>query len=1470
MISAVLFISFFIFLIMGIPISICLGLSSVCAILYSGTSLTIVATNMYSGISKFLLLAIPFFVLSGNIMAKAGISKRLIKFVNTCVGHRRGGIAIVCVIVACFFGAISGSGPATVAALGSVLIPAMIEQGGFSAPFSAALMATASSIAIVIPPSIAFVVYASITGVSIADMFTAGIVPGILMGAALVIVVMIEARKNHIQSSQQKASAAERWAAFKEAFWGLLMPVIILGGIYGGIFTPTEAAAVSVVYGLFVGMVVYREVTVKDLWNILIDSGKTTGGIMLIVACASLFSFVCTKFGIAQAASELLGSIAHNQFTFLIIVNVIFLIAGCFIDANSAMYIFIPIMLPVCKQLGYDVVAFGLVATVNLAIGQVTPPVGVNLFVAIAVKLKKGMEVDIPKISRAVAPMITACVVVLLVITYIPDISTFLPKAMAGEGSYTGTAAVQTGSGQNSSENAGSAASDEVWNEIGDYSGLGWEEQTWNFTCSPTETSTWAEGGRKFGELMEKATGGKVKVNVYAADQLTNGNQSEGIQALMNGDPVQISMHSNLIYSAFDPRFNVVSLPYLFDSVEDADAKLDGPAGEMLKDILSEYGLHCMGIAENGFRQLTNNVREIKSVDDMKNLKIRVAGSNLLMECYKRWGADATNMNWSETYTALQQKTVEGQENPLPAIDAASVQEVQPYCSLWNANYDCLFFCINQKLYDGLTPEQQAVVDEAGQKAVAYERHINRAGDEEIMSRWQEKNGVTITSYENLDVDSFKKAVEGIDQWYQEELEKQNYEDAEQLIAAFTSDAAINYGSFEVEDHSDLGWEEQTWNFTCSTTETSTWAEGGRKFGELVEKATGGKIRVNVYAADQLTNGNQSEGIQALMDGDPVQISMHSNLIYSAFDPRFNVVSLPYLFDSVADADAKLDGPAGEKLKEILSEYGLHCMGIAENGFRQLTNNVREIKSVDDMKNLKIRVAGSNLLMECYKRWGADATNMNWSETYTALQQKTVEGQENPLPAIDAASVQEVQPYCSLWNANYDCLFFCINGEIYEKLTPEQQAVIDECGQKATQYERYINRSGDEEIMSRWQEKNGVTITAYTDLDVDSFRAAVDGIDQWYQTELENQGYADAAELIAAFTAEAPEAAETAGTSGNGAAAGADDAKIAAFSTVDDYSDLEWREQTWNFTCSTTETSTWAEGGRKFGELMEKATGGKVKVNVYAADQLTNGNQSEGIQALMDGDPIQISMHSNLIYSAFDPRFNVVSLPYLFDSVADADAKLDGKGGEKLKEILSEYGLHCMGIAENGFRQLTNNVREVKSVDDMKNLKIRVAGSNLLMECYKRWGADATNMNWSETYTALQQKTVEGQENPLPAIDAASVQEVQPYCSLWNANYDCLFFCINQELYDSLTPEQQAVVDECGQKATQYERYINRAGDDEIMNRWMSKNGVKITAQDELDVESFKNAVDGVDEWFVEELKKQSFLDAEELVEAFR
>ena len=421
MISAVLFVSFFVFLILGIPIGICLGLSSICAILYSGTSLTIVATNMYSGISKFLLLAIPFFVLSGNIMAKAGISKRLIRFVDTCVGHTRGGIAIVCVIVACFFGAISGSGPATVAALGMVLIPAMIERGGFSAPFSTALMATSSSIAIVIPPSIAFVVYASITGVSIADMFTAGIVPGILMGVALVIVVMLEARKNNIQPTQKKASGKERWDAFKDAFWGFLMPVIILGGIYSGMLTATESAAIAVVWAAIAGLFIYKELTVKELVPILKDSAKSSAMILFIIAASTAFSWVFTFSGASQALVNAVISMHLNSALFCFVVAIILLIFGTFMEGTAIAVLLVPVLWPIAQSMGIDVIHFGMIVCISNVVGTMTPPVAVNIFSASTVSgLKMG------DIAKAEIPFLIGYVAVFFCCVFSETFCTFL------------------------------------------------------------------------------------------------------------------------------------------------------------------------------------------------------------------------------------------------------------------------------------------------------------------------------------------------------------------------------------------------------------------------------------------------------------------------------------------------------------------------------------------------------------------------------------------------------------------------------------------------------------------------------------------------------------------------------------------------------------------------------------------------------------------------------------------------------------------------------------------------------------------------------------------------------------------------------------------------------------------------------------------------------------------------------------
>lgn len=422
----VLFFVFALLLLLGTPIAVCLGISSILSMLVLGAGrpvsvvLGTVPQLVSAATSKSVLLAIPFFILGGNIMEKSGISGKLINLAESCVGHLKGGVAMVCVIVACFFAAISGSGPATVAALGLILIPAMVKVG-YDAPFAAALMATAGAIGVIIPPSITFVVYGSISDTSIGDLFISGVLPGLLMGAALIIITLWLGRKSDLRRLP-RCTGAQRWKAFKGAFWGLLMPVIILGGIYGGIFTPTEAAAVSAVYGLVIGVFVYRTIKMKQFIKILIDTASTTATVMFITAAATLFAYVLTRARIDVAISGLLTDVAGgNKIIFLLIVNVVLLLAGCFLDSTSALYIFTPLFVPVAQALGMSMVHFGTIMIVNLAIGLVTPPVGVNLYVACGIA-----DVDLRRISVSVVPLLVASLIVLLLVTYVPSLSLFL------------------------------------------------------------------------------------------------------------------------------------------------------------------------------------------------------------------------------------------------------------------------------------------------------------------------------------------------------------------------------------------------------------------------------------------------------------------------------------------------------------------------------------------------------------------------------------------------------------------------------------------------------------------------------------------------------------------------------------------------------------------------------------------------------------------------------------------------------------------------------------------------------------------------------------------------------------------------------------------------------------------------------------------------------------------------------------
>lgn len=421
--GALLLIIFFVLIFLRVPIAVSLGVAAMSVISLTGLGTQMFAPVFFANISKFSLLAIPFFILAGVIMGRAKISDKIIHLVTLLVGPVPGGLAIVTVITAMFWGAVSGSGPATVAALGTILIPGMVEMG-YRKDFAAALVSASSGIAIIIPPSIAFVVYGVITGASISELFVAGIIPGIIVGLFLILAAFLISLARGYKGDRF-GTAREIWLAFKDAIWGLIAPLIILGGIYGGIFTPTEAAAVSVFYGLFVGFFIYRTLTLQDLMQLLVESSVSSAVVMLVVSLAGIFGWAMTTLGVVEKISQAAIALTSNQYMLLLILNLIFFISGMLLDAISIYYLLLPVLLPIMAHFGWDPIWFGIMMTVNLAIGQITPPVAVNLYVGANIA-----QISMDTISKAVIPFVLASIAALLCITFIPALSTWLPNLM--------------------------------------------------------------------------------------------------------------------------------------------------------------------------------------------------------------------------------------------------------------------------------------------------------------------------------------------------------------------------------------------------------------------------------------------------------------------------------------------------------------------------------------------------------------------------------------------------------------------------------------------------------------------------------------------------------------------------------------------------------------------------------------------------------------------------------------------------------------------------------------------------------------------------------------------------------------------------------------------------------------------------------------------------------------------------------
>ena len=421
---AALFIMLLVFMAIGMPVAVALGLSSLLTIMvFAQDSLASLSLKLYETSELYTLLAIPFFILGGTFMTTGGVARRMIRFANACIGHLRGGLAMASVLACMLFAAVSGSSPATVVAVGSIVIAGMVKAG-YPQSFAAGVICNAGTLGILIPPSIVMVVYGAATETSVGKLFMAGVIPGILLGLLLMVAIYVRARMLNLQT-QPRASAAEILRSGRDSLWGMLLIVIILGGIYGGIFTPTEAAAVAALYAFFVAVFVYRDLSMKQVPQVLLESGKVTVMLMFIVANALLFAHVLTTERIPQTIAETIIGWGMPAWQFLIVVNILLLIAGMFMEPTGIILIMAPILFPIASRLGIDPVHLGIIMVVNLEIGMVTPPVGLNLFVTAGIT-----KMSILGVARAALPWTLILLAFLILITYVPAITMVLPNLL--------------------------------------------------------------------------------------------------------------------------------------------------------------------------------------------------------------------------------------------------------------------------------------------------------------------------------------------------------------------------------------------------------------------------------------------------------------------------------------------------------------------------------------------------------------------------------------------------------------------------------------------------------------------------------------------------------------------------------------------------------------------------------------------------------------------------------------------------------------------------------------------------------------------------------------------------------------------------------------------------------------------------------------------------------------------------------
>lgn len=677
-------------------------------------SASAVVRSMFSGLDSFTLLAVPLFMVSGMIMAKGGLSEKLFNFFAYFIGNKTAGFPCAVVVTCMFYAAISGSAPATVSAVGAMTIPFLVSMG-YPKIFTAAIVTVAGGLGVIIPPSISYIVYSSATGVSPSDLFIAGIIPGLLIGFALMFYCWIYCKRNgedkelllaHYKNIRSKGFKT----VFKESFWALLTPVIILGSIYGGIASPTEAAVISVIYGLIVCLFIYKTIPVKNLGAIFVDGAKTYVNILFVIAAATAFARCLTLLRYPQTISSAVLQAVDSKIVILLIMNLIMLICGMIIDNIPNIMILTPILLPIATAVGVNPVHFGIIMTVNLAIGMVTPPMGINLFVA------SGMtKIPMLKLAKSTIPFLMAFLISLMAIVYIPQLSLALPSLASGEDLSTQTqqTSVEAISGSDLDENI----------EITDIKG----NYHWNAAMSVSDTTVNYKIVECFAKLINARSGGKIEVSIYPSGQM--GNTTEFSQGVIDGTiDIGSGMTTDLV--DFIPQEAVFDMPNLFPDIETMRNVLNGDFADTMNEYNQNGGVTMLGYADAGFRELTTN-QKVSQLSDLKGQNIRVMTNPYHIAYWNALGANAVSMEFTEVFMGLQQGTIDGQENPYMNIVSNNVQEVQKYVIETNHVGHIITFFMNNSLYQSLPSEVKALVDECAADAISYGNEI---ADESISS----------------------------------------------------------------------------------------------------------------------------------------------------------------------------------------------------------------------------------------------------------------------------------------------------------------------------------------------------------------------------------------------------------------------------------------------------------------------------------------------------------------------------------------------------------------------------------------------------------------------------------------------------------------------------------------------------------------------------------------------------------------